>query len=209
MELDRAMAGPVELVDEHTLHGKVVPWNEPARVFDDVEPRPYLEQFDRHAFDEQLDYGATNRGIIRSVTLQDRHDGSPIGYALELDRADDGLYGTFRVRDPHVRDVRQMYDDGIDGLSVRFHPIARGGSRTIDGIVTRLRAIIRHVALVPTGAYPTAKVLAVREDRALDLLEAEATEASRREVAELDRWLAESRAKGLRWTQPAGHTGAN
>jgi HK97 family phage prohead protease len=203
---DRAVTGPVEMVDDHTLHGMVVPWGQPARVMDPDSPAPYLEQFDRAAFNDQLDYGADNRGIIRNVTLRDSHDGAPLGYALELDRRDDGLYGTFRVRDAHIRDVRQMYDDGIDGLSVRFHPLARGGSRTDGGVTTRLRAIIEHVALVATPAYTSAKVLAVRADRALDIAEADRAAAAHRELAELDGWLAESRAKRLRWTSLVGDT---
>ena len=203
---DRAMTGPVEMVDDHTLRGLVMPWLRPARVMDADAPAPYLEQFDRGAFDLQLDYGARNRGIIRNITLQDRHDGETLGYALALDRADDGLHGTFRIRDPHVRDVRQMYDDGIDGLSVRFHPHPRGGTRVIDGIVTRLRAVIEHVALTATPAYVGAKVAEVREDRTLEVIAADLDAERVAEFDELDAWLAESKGKALRWRSPAGNT---
>lgn len=201
--------GPMELVDRDTLHGMVVPWMKPARVMDDDAPAPYLEQFHHQTFDRQIDAGATNKGIIRNVTLQDRHDGAPIGYALDLDRSSDGLLGTFRVRTAFVDDVKRMHDDGIDGLSMRFLPFSRGGTRLIDGIVTRVRAVAVHVALVATPAYTDARVHELREDRSLAMIESDEDTAAAAELAELEAFLASAREGSLRWGPAAVHTADN
>jgi phage head maturation protease len=202
---DRATAA-MELVDENTLRGLVVPWMTPTRVMDGDGRPPYVEQFDPATFDRQLQAGATNKGIIRSVTLQDGHDGPALGYALTLEPVEVGLLGTFRVRSAHIDDVRQMYADGIDGLSVRFRELARGGSRTIDGVVTRLRAVMDHVALVAAPAYGIARVAGIREELTMQLLDDDEDRARRDELAEIDAYLAESRERTLRYRSQAVHT---
>jgi len=205
LQHDRATA-PMEMVDEKTLRGLVVPWMRPTRVMDDDGSPPYLEQFDPGTFDRQLSAGLSNRGIIRSVTLQDGHDGPPLGYALDLEPVEAGLLGTFRVREAHIADVRQMYDDGIDGLSVRFRELVRGGSTRIGGIVTRMRGVLEHVALVPAPAYDLARVAQVREETSLAMLDADDDAVARAELADLDAFLAESRARTLRYRESIGHT---
>lgn len=171
MSLYRDLAHPLDLVDEHTLEGVLVPWEEVATVIDvDVDGRidRYRERFERGAFDMQL--SAAQSGVIRKVELRDQHAGGlgKMGYALALEDRDEGLFGRFRVRDANVRDVQQMYADGIDGLSISFHPLPRGGTR-VDGygdeeVRTRTRAYLEHAALVATPAYPTARVSALRDD---------------------------------------------
>ena len=201
--------GPMELVDRDTLRGMMVPWMRPARVMDDDSPAPYLEQFDRGFFDRQVDAGATNKGIIRNITFVDGHHGGPMGYALALEPADDGMWGTFRIRSAFVDDVKRMHDDGINGLSMRFHTAPRGGSRMINGVTTRLRGVVEHVALVATPAYDDARVAAVREDRTLALIDADEAAAAAAELADLDAFLSGAKERSLRWVSPAVHTLGN
>src|SRR4029077_18698768 len=98
---DRELAEPLTVVDDHTLTGRVVPWDQPADIYeydDRGMPVHYREAFARNAFSDQM--GHRNPGTIRKIELRDQHDGGlgKMGYALELTDVDDGLYGTFRVR---------------------------------------------------------------------------------------------------------------
>lgn len=211
---DRHFAGPVELLDERTLRGRVVPWGEQARIveLDDAgRPDQYREMFSRGAFDAQLT--AQNPGVVRKVEFRDTHDGGlgKMGWCLDLVDSDDGLYGTFRLREANLDDVAQMIADGIDGLSVRFHPL-RGGTQADrsgrDRLVTRTRAYLVHVALVPVPAYASARVLALRDSPDELLAEQDAADARTRELADLQAWLEVTHRAGLRWKPPTVDTGS-
>jgi HK97 family phage prohead protease len=201
----RSFTGPLERTDHHTLQGRVVPWGTPTRVVElgeDGQPDRYNESFERGAFEMQTK--TDNIGIVRKIALRDEHSEGlgKIGWALELDDRDDGLWGTFRVRDAAVADVAQMYEDGIDGLSVGFHPL-RAGTRieergTDEEHRIRTRAYIDHVALVATPCYSDARVLALRD---VDELVVEAEQEHQRDLflAELDSWVSEARTGAQRW----------
>lgn len=211
--LDRSFAGPVEL-DGHELVGRVVPWGETARIAefgDDGKPTAYVERFERGAFEPQLTSG--NPGVVRNVEFRDQHEGGygKLGYALELQDRDDGLWGRFRIGKRDIDYVREAVEDGVNGLSVRFHPL-RGGTRNDDGIVSRIRAYLDHVALVATPAYASARVTMARSDGTTvtaeeALVEEAAAEARRADLDDLDAFLARSREAGERWT--AGQVVAN
>jgi phage head maturation protease len=220
VSLYREIAQPLEMVDRNTLEGQLVPWGVTATVTDlapDGRFERYKERFERGAFDPQLTAG--DEGVIRKVELRDQHEGGlgKMGWALALEDRPDGFWGRFRVREANVRDVAQMYEDGINGLSMSFHPLPRGGTR-IDGpdgpeqIRTRVRAYLEHAALVATPAYPTARVLALRDQPGIESIEAadevdaaEAAERRRADYEAMTAWLADSDERRLRWA-PASAT---
>jgi HK97 family phage prohead protease len=201
----RSFTGPVTRSDQHTLEGRIVPWASPTRIVEldeNGQPDRYRESFERGAFDAQLK--TDNIGIIRKITLRDEHTEGlgKIGWALTLSDRDDGLWGTFRVRDAAVPDVAQMYEDGIDGLSVGFHPL-RAGTRieargTTDEHRVRTRAYMDHVALVATPSYSDARVLSLR-DADDELAEADAELERQQYLGELDGWLVQARSGSARW----------
>lgn len=200
MMFDRAMTGPLEMIDENTLSGLIVPWNEDAEVFDELPDGRidhYIEAFDRGAFDAQAKSG--NRGTLMKIGMFDEHAGGlgKVGYMLGMDDRDDGQHGVFRIVD-RVAAVRQMIDDGIDGLSMRFMP-KRGAERTSTAgpLIRRTRtaAHMVHVALVAEPAYASSRVMALRE--AEDLQRDAAAAAARR--AEFDAELARMDAASTRW----------
>lgn len=167
---DRAMSGQLELVDDNTVLGQIVPWSKYAEVADVVGDRVdhYWEAWEPGAFSDQAQ--SRNRGTIGKIEFVETHTGGlgKIGYALELPEESDGQWGLFRLLPRYREDVRQMIEDGIDGLSMRFHP-KRGGTRVeaiVDGVERRMRTAAQmvHVALVATPTWGSAKVTAIRED---------------------------------------------
>jgi HK97 family phage prohead protease len=196
LQLYRSFTGPIEQTDAHTLTGRIVPWGQEAVVIEPDETGErlvrYSEQWERGAFDTQLK--AENQGIVRKIALRDEHaEGlGKIGWALALHDRDDGMWGTFRVREAAMADVSQMYEDGIDGLSVGFHPL-RGGTRVQvraqgDELRVRSRAYIDHVALVATPTWAGARVLALRDSDEM-VADMETSRAQDEYLAELDGWL--------------------
>jgi HK97 family phage prohead protease len=85
-----------------------------------------------------------------------------VGHGVELEDRGDGLHGSFRVHENADGDkALQLVREGLlGGLSLEFVAMR---SRTVDGIVQRLRAHIDKVSLVRFPAYEGAQVLAVRE----------------------------------------------
>ena len=205
--LDRSFVGPVDAVDGDLVVGRVVPWSTPAKVTDlDDQGRldRYVEQFHPGAFDRQI---AAGRSAFGRIPFQDDHVGGygKVGHTVDLDSRDDGLWGTFRLSPHLAATVRQQIDDGIDGLSIRFHPLPNGDVQDRSGqgrAVTRTAAYLVHVALVAVPAYADARVLVARsagEDECewdAALAGAEAA-ASRSEYAsELSAWLADTASRG-------------
>jgi phage head maturation protease len=167
---DRTLSGSLELVDDNTVLGQIVPWNEYAEIYDLVNDRVdhYFEAWEPGAFADQA--RSRNRGTISKIEFVETHTGGlgKVGYALELPEQSDGQWGLFRLLPRHREDVHQMIADGVDGLSMRFHP-KRGGTQVADvvnGVQRRLRSAAQmvHVALVATPTWANAKVFAMRED---------------------------------------------
>lgn len=166
--LDRSFGGELTIVDGNKLVGKIVPWGEEAEVFDaqpDGTIDHYMESFERGAFDAQARSG--NAGTIMKISMFDEHSGGfgKVGYALDLEDRDDGQYGTFRIVD-RLPAIKQMIDDGINGLSMRFIP-KKGCERMISYSpvkrMVRTAAHMVHVALVSEPAYVSARVQALRK----------------------------------------------
>lgn len=198
--LDRAMTGPVEMLDENTLTGLVVPWGQDAEIVDEVDGRVehYIEAFDRGAFDAQARSG--NRGTIAKIEMVETHTSGlgKVGYALELEDRDAGQFGVFRILPRFREDVGQMVADGVDGLSIRFIPKV-GGTRTawLGRMERRVRtaAHMVHVALVPEPAYTSARVHGLRDAAEDQALEEAAAAEHRREAEQLLAAMDESRQR--------------
>jgi HK97 family phage prohead protease len=190
---------PAELArpDARTLTGTAVRYDTPTDVVDllpDGTADVYREGFRSSAF-------VNSFAQPQRVRLVDGHqiDGSQgpdIGIAVAMRSEADALVVDFRLFPETAGKVEMLLDEGVQGLSVGFAP-ARGGTELdAAGVRWRTRAMLRHVALVPQGAYPGAEVTALR-DGPDDLAIAEAEYAAR--VAELDDFLARIQAEQDEW----------
>lgn len=149
--------------DVGTVHGRVVPFDTPARVVD--TDGDYLEVFTAASFKAMLQ-GLAARANYSTVLFDLDHRADldhRIGYGQMLESRDDGLYATFGLYDGHdLPKVRSMLRTSHRGLSIDFHP---GRTRTRpDGTRERLGVHLYGVAATPTPIYADAKILAVRAD---------------------------------------------
>jgi HK97 family phage prohead protease len=160
LTLHREVSVEIAEGDGRTLVSRLVPYNEVATVSDGGPP--YQEMFVPGAFQRQK--GAAHR--IKAF-LNFRHGqglSDQIGFAKSVEERADGLHGELRVLDGNDGDkALQLVREGmLDKLSIEFS-VPPGGTRVVDGVVQRVRAHLKGVALVPRGAYAGAAVLAVRE----------------------------------------------
>lgn len=198
--LYREVSGPVDIDRDGTIFGRIVEWDVDAEVVEpiDVGFDHYVERWARGAFDAQA--RSTNRGTLAKVELRETHvEGlGKVGYALAFEGRDDGEYATLRVLPRHRDDIAQMVADGIDGLSVGFHP-KRGGTivrqrEAAGGLDLRIRtdAHLEHVALVAEPAYGGARVLEMRDaadaERFAAAQRLDALEQIDELLAQRDRW---------------------
>lgn len=180
--------------DGSTLEALFVPWDESTTIYGDPgHPEPYGEGFKRSAFDLQLD---THPQTVRAVTLLPEHGSSEhYGRTRELRRVDAGLHGVVTVMASHREDVEQLVEMGVDHVSIEFLALHKPRIDT-SGVHWRTSGVLlQAVALTPSPAYASSKVLALRE--AVVLEEAERSRAAR--IAALDAELVELRAGGDRW----------
>ena len=158
--LMRAFDVELEPGDGRTLDARIVPYDVSAVVADPPEMRPYRELFRPGAFERQV----AAPGRVK-VWLNFEHEQGLrgiVGHGVELKERSDGLHGTFRVHENADGDkALQLLGEGLlPGLSVEFVALR---SRSVDGVVHRLRAHIDAVSLCRQPAYPGAQVLALRE----------------------------------------------
>lgn len=148
--------------DGRTVVGIAVPYN----VLAQISPR-VKERFMRGAFDHQL--RASNR--VPFVRNHLAMGGSPIGAALMFRDDAAGLYGEWRVSATPLGDeTLELIKDGVyRQLSIGFRE--RQNRRLPGGVVERVTADLREVAVVLEGAYgDDASIESVRsaEDAAED-----------------------------------------
>jgi HK97 family phage prohead protease/HK97 family phage major capsid protein len=139
--------------DGRTLEGRIVPYGETITLGDSQEA------FAPGVFSE-VEPG--------DVVLLWQHDTTaPIGRMTILREEEDGAYGTFRLADTErAREARSLISEGvIRGLSVGFQP---DQTQNQKGVRTHVKARLRETSLVTFPAYPTAGVLAVREEERMD-----------------------------------------
>ena len=180
----RAYPAQLQQTGKRTLSGRLVPYNEPADVVDqmpDGELEVYREGFRPGAFTPQM----TDQGSVQKIGLIHRHEGG-LGYLgpfIGLRDAPDGLYGDVRVLPSKASDVEALLDSGVRELSVEFR-LPRTGHTTVDadGVRWRTRAHLDQVALEPRGAYSRAEVLAYRHE--VDEAQREQSEAEQAAEAE-------------------------
>lgn len=182
-------------VDNGILEALFVPWDVPTTIYGE-EPEPYQEGFRRTAFDDQLHKFPES---VRSVSLMPRHQSTEtFGNTREIRATDAGLWGAIRLLPSRVADVRAMVADGIDRVSIEFHPLQSGARPAADGVRWRDRAYLTGIVLTSIPAYADAGVLAMRERQQAE--QAEAERVAR--LAALDAELASLRSAGEKW-----HTG--
>lgn len=130
--------------DGRTVYGIAVPYNAPVRIDDAL-----VEQFARGAFNHQLHDPSRVKFSREHVLL----GGELIGAATVLRDDAAGLYVELRTsRTPKGEETLELVKDGaLDQLSIMFRE--RNNRRLSGGIVERVKADLREVAVVMEGAY--------------------------------------------------------
>lgn len=141
----------------HYLTGLVAPWSATY----EFEPN-VTEEFAPGVFSKSI----RERGDKIPLLEQHSTDRFPIGQSVAWEETSEGLVAEFRLaRTPRAEEARQLALDGdVQGMSVGFRPIRnRVEKRSGKKHVLRVEAMLDHVGMVNRSAYPTARVLAVRE----------------------------------------------
>lgn len=135
------------------------PFDSPATVADPPDWTPYQEEFARGAFSGAAK--APNRVFLEFEHFHPGLSGI-IGHGAEFEERDDALYGRFRVTNHADGDkaLELIHDGVLTGASVFFSALR--SARSESGVMRRLRCHLDRVSLCRVGAYPEAKVLAVR-----------------------------------------------
>lgn len=152
---------------ERRIDIRLVRWGEVA----ERTQEGYRERFARGAF----------AGIDPSTVILESqaHKGTVVGVAESLEEREDGAYATFRVvPTPAGDELLALTSPGPNGeppvlrsASVAFRP---GRSRHVaGGVIERVTAGLERVAIIPRGAYPSAQILAVREEPAQEIVMAD------------------------------------
>jgi hypothetical protein len=151
------------------------------------------------AADRQVD--SPEPGTVRRITFRDQHQGGlgKLGHLIALRNSDAGLHGVAQVLPSKVEDFDAMFEAGIDGMSMEFHPVGRP---QLDpaGTRWRTRIHIEAVALEAEPAYAASRILAVRAAADIEAEEAQAEAQRKAKFDELDAWLAEQREIQARLT---------
>ena len=161
--LIRTFEAKFSLGDGRTVDARIVPWNVRANVSDDGGRTIYPEEWAPESFDEQLVAGHRLKVLLNFEHRPSIAD--VVGKCLALRSMPDGLHGTFRMSDTRDGDkALELINDGIlDSVSLEALPKRNGSVRTAQGVIRRVRAHLRNVALCREGAFADARVLAVRE----------------------------------------------
>lgn len=160
--------------DGWTVRGIAVPWATPTRI-----DATLTEEFVRGAFAAQAPHA--NRVMLARGHMP--QGGALIG-RLSMMRDDAaGLYVEGRISATDVgRDTRTLIADGVlDRFSIGFR---EGRNRRSAGVIQRVTADLREVAIVPNPAYADAVITGLREGCAECLARAAAPESAVPDVAE-------------------------
>jgi HK97 family phage prohead protease len=130
--------------DGRTVIGIAVPWGKPVRVDSRL-----VEQFANGAFNDQLRAAPRIPFAREHIKL----GGTLIGRSLMYRNDASGLYGEWRVSPtPAGDETLTLIEDGaLDQLSVGFRE--RQNRRLTGGIMERIKAELREVAVTLEGAY--------------------------------------------------------
>jgi len=156
----------VDLVagDGRTIDMRIVPYGERVKANDGLGGLPrgvvYEEEILPGAFDHQLN--AANR-----VLLNVEHEAGiagVVGRGLSLASRSDGFYGSFRALNTPAGDtaLELVREQALGGASFEARFVK--SIRTAAGVVQRVKANLRNVALCRDPAYSGAVVLGVRTE---------------------------------------------
>jgi HK97 family phage prohead protease len=150
----------VEVGDGRTIDARIVPYNTVARVSDDGVTA-YDEMFLPGSFERQLKAPGSVK-VFLNVEHEPGFRGV-IGHGRELVDREDGLHGTFKVMENADGDkALELVREGLlNGISLEAKAMR---SRTINGVVERVRTHLDKVSLCRFPAYKDAGVLAVRTE---------------------------------------------
>ena len=154
--------------DGWTLYGRIVPFGARQQVQDAAAGPQYLERFDPHAFDRDVEKGG------RWVNLRIGHTGADheafLGRCLGLDALPGGLYGTFRLteRDHPLADAARSGE--LKKWSVGAKVFRSRQVVDPDGqpVINREVCAINHVAATGAPQYANAGVLVARDHQLID-----------------------------------------
>lgn len=162
--LYREFSAELEAGEGRTVDVRIVPYSTPADVSDGGPV--YREEWADGAFDDQLVAGHRLR-----VLLNFEHEagiGGIIGKGVALRSQLDGLHGSFEILRGNDGDkALELVHDGILG-GVSLEAYAKKSVRTASGVVRRVKAHLKNVALCRDPAFTDAVVLAVREEPVFD-----------------------------------------
>lgn len=154
--ITRAIADPQVTVKERRIDLRMVRWGEVATQ----TAEGIRETFARGSF------AGTDPASV--ILESQRHEGPVVGVAEAIEERDDGAYASFRVAStPAGDELLTLASEGImRSASVVFRPVR---SRNLKGGVTERQSVELHrVAILPRGAYPSAQVIAVRNENVTD-----------------------------------------
>lgn len=141
--------------EEGVVFGIAVPWDRPTRINAQL-----TEEFASGAFDAQM-----KRGGPRSVFLARDHipmGGTPLGRLRAMRNDAKGLYIEAPVSRTQIgEETLTLVRDGVlDSFSIGF--VEGQNQHTSNGVVRRLTASLREVAIVLNPAYKDAVLAGVR-----------------------------------------------
>jgi len=134
---------------------------------------PYGLEIDLGSYRESFSYGTGFADLNPAqvpLTATHPRDGAelPIGITTELREEQDGLHGTWRVSKVQLGDeVLELARDKVPlGLSIGFIPDEAADRWNRDRTrVERRAALLDHIAVVRSPAYPTARIASLRAAR--------------------------------------------
>jgi HK97 family phage prohead protease len=163
----RTYAAELTSGDGRTVDVRIVPYGERATVNDGLggvaRGVPYTEEWMPGVFAHQAN--AANR-VLANFEHQTGLAGV-VGHGLALREERDGFHGSFKLHDTTDGEKALMLvkEGVLDGVSLEAHPVKSVRS---GGVVQRVKAHLRAVALTRNPAYAGAQILAVREEILFD-----------------------------------------
>ena len=163
--------------DGRTLEGLVIPFNVEQTVSDPPDFQPYREAIMPGAFRSVTNapnrvlldfehYGALTNDALGSMGSI----AGTLGHASHLEERAEGLWGQFRILSGSDGDkALELAREGVlGGFSAAMKPMRRD-PRSTDGVVRRTKVHLDRVSLCRVGAYPQARVMAIRSGQIVDL----------------------------------------
>ena len=147
--------------DGRNIDLRIVPYGVTARVSDDGGRTFYDEVWEPGVFDRQMK--AAHRIDVLMNFEHQQGIGGVVGRGVALRDSDAGAEGTFRMLSGGDADkTLELVNEGVL-TGVSLEAVAERSVRGADGVVRRVKARLRNIALCRMPAFADAQVLAVRE----------------------------------------------